>query len=108
MRTLTALAAAAVVAVTPVQAADRTIRIINKGSEDILHVFAKDREHVFWGRDRLRETLWRGRAGKVAVSGPSQCLRDLRVVTRSGRSAELAQADVCVIREWTIEDGILR
>jgi hypothetical protein len=91
-------------AATPVQAADKAIRVINRASEEILYVFAKDPEDEFWGRDRLREIIWRGKTGKVVVADGTQCTRSLKAIGRSGRAAELDGVDVCAMSDWTIEN----
>jgi hypothetical protein len=96
--------AALLVMATTTLAADKTIRVVNRASEEILFVFAKNPEDFFWGNDRLKETIWRGRAGKVVVSDGIQCTRSLKAIGRSGRAAELDGVDVCAMDVWTIED----
>ncbi len=109
MRSLLLPALAVLLAVaTPLRAADKTIRVVNRASEEILFVFAKNPEDVFWGDDRLRQTIWRGRTGKVVVSDGIQCTRSLKAIGRSGRAAELDRVDVCAMSAWTIEDKEMR
>lgn len=90
------------------QAADKTIRIVNRASEEILFVLVKNPEDVYWGDDLLTDTLWRGRSAKVVVSDGIRCERNLRAIARSGRAAELQRVDVCKMTEWKIEDRSLR
>lgn len=103
-RSLFPALAALLLAAPPAQAADKTIRVVNRASEEILFVFAKNPEDIFWGNDRLKETIWRGRTGKVVVSDGIQCTRSLKAIGRSGRAAELDRVDVCAMSVWTIED----
>lgn len=92
----------------PASAADKTIRVVNRASEEILFVLVKNPEDVYWGEDLLTDTLWRGRSAKIVVSDGSQCERNLRAIARSGRAAVLERVNVCKMTEWRIDERSLR
>ena len=89
------------------QGENRAIRVINRSSSVIFHLYFSNVDRSTWGPDQL------GFFGTISVNhyedfnvddGSGHCLYDIRAVLSDGRVAETRNVNVCTNDSWTVYD----
>lgn len=97
------LAAATAVPGARKEAADPSIRLVNRGSQDITAFFVAPPGHTDWGANRLSAGPLPAATEKlVHIDGTGSCLFDLRVVFADRTAKEKRGTDLCKITDLPV------
>jgi hypothetical protein len=91
---------------SPAQAADRHVKIINETSRTMVHFYASNTSRTSWEEDILGEdVLESGESVNINIDdGTGRCMFDLRAEFSGGQYAERRNFNVCTGLSWTVYD----